>query len=119
LSESWYEEVKIRYGACALEERLFWAEENRIGGRIDLLNVESLAGGDAEPSALTRCVEGYPVMFAQRDTGFVDKEAWFFSCGKFVSDKGPVVSLSHETNLLALFELISRETQSSCLIPHL
>lgn len=109
LDESGIEKVEIGHHALLLVEGFFWAEQNSIGRRIDLLNVETSAGGNAETSALTGCVEGNAVVLTQGEPGFIDKEAGFLSRRMFMLDKGPIVPLGHETNFLAFFELIWRK----------
>jgi hypothetical protein len=110
LEESWIEEIEIGNRAVFLVEGFFWAKQDGVGRGVDLLDVQTLAGGNAEASALTGCVEGNAVVLAEVLPRFIDKGAGFLCCGMLVFDKGTIVPLSYETNLLALFELIRGET---------
>lgn len=62
VSETWIEQVEIGHRALVLLQSLCCAEKDGIGRRVDPLNIQALAGGDAEASALTGCIEGDAVV---------------------------------------------------------
>ena len=51
-------------------------------------------------------------MFPQRLAGRINEQAGISRRGRLLLEEGAVIPLAHKADLLTLFQLISRETQS-------
>ena len=110
-------EIEVAYRTLVSAQGFLRAEQDGIGRRAHLLNIEPLSCGNAKAPALARCVERNSVVLAKRLPCFIDKEAWFFGFGNLLLDERTVVSLSDKADLLTFLQLVGWEPQGLRLFP--
>jgi hypothetical protein len=110
-------EIEITHRTLSSVEGFLRGEHDGIGDRAYLVNVEPLTCSNAKAPALAWCVEGNAVVLAQGLPSFIDKEARFPGLGNLFFNKGTVVSLRDEADLLTFLQLIGWEAQGLSFSP--
>ena len=77
------------------------------------MNVEALACGDTKASTLAGCIECDTVMLPQGTAFLVNKQSLFPGMWRFLLEKGSIITLAHEADLLAFLEFL--DWQAQCL----
>jgi hypothetical protein len=75
------------------------------------VNVEALACGDTKASTLAGCIESNTVMLPQGTTLLVSKQSLFPRMWRFLLEKGSIITLAHEADLLAFLEFLDGQAQ--------